>query len=268
MTEETEAQEGHEETQESNATEERAREMGWRPKEEWEGDTSNWMEAEKFVERQDRLKERADGIAKAEIHRLNSQLAELKDTISDFRDHHTKVEQRAYERALKDLKVKQRAAVEDGNAEAFDQVEREIADLQKDVEKPAEKKVGVNPDFNAWQSENTWYSGDPLEDPDFVEMTDFADKTANALHARHPELTGRAFYDKVGEVVKRRFAEKFENPRRRQVAAVEGAGDTTTRRKGKTYADLPAEAKSACDKFVKAGLFKTRDEYVKEYEWE
>ena len=47
-----------------------------------------------------------------------------------------------------------------------------------------------------------------------------------------------------------------------------GTGSTSRPAKGKkSYESLPAEAKAACDKFVKQGLM-TREEYVKEFDWE
>ena len=62
--------------------------------------------------------------------------------------------------------------------------------------------------------------------------------------------------------------DKFKNPRRQQAAAVEGAGGSTYRSGGvKGYADLPPEAKAACDKFVNQKLI-TQKQYLAEYEWE
>jgi hypothetical protein len=38
-------------------------------------------------------------------------------------------------------------------------------------------------------------------------------------------------------------------------------------RGAKTFADLPPNAKAMCDKWVKQGLIKTREDYVKAYDW-
>ena len=46
-----------------------------------------------------------------------------------------------------------------------------------------------------------------------------------------------------------------------------GGNGTRVVKGKKSYENLPSEAKAACDKFVKQGLM-TREEYVKEFEWE
>ena len=238
----------------------RAEELGWRPKEEWTGDDKNWIEPERFIERNERLKDRADGIAKAEITRLNGQIAELKSTLEGFKEHYTKAEQTAYNRAIKDLKAQQRKAVEEGDTDAFDRVDAEIADLTKEVEtKETAKKTKPedDPEFRAWQDENSWYGED-------IARTVFANQAAEVIGSRPGAPTGRKFFDAVAEAVKAEYPEKFQNPRRKNASTVEGAGEVIQKKGGKSYADLPAEAKAACDNFVKQGLL-TREEYVKDF---
>ncbi len=65
--------------------------------------------------------------------------------------------------------------------------------------------------------------------------------------------------------MKQKFPEKFGNPRRSRPSPVEGATSAGGKqKKGKSYDDLPPEAKSTCDRYVEQGLMK-KDEYVKEY---
>jgi len=72
----------------------------------------------------------------------------------------------------------------------------------------------------------------------------------------------------VEDETKKAFPHKFENPNRRRASAVD-AGDTrsaiTDSGKKKTYSDLPPEAKTQCDKWVKDGTFKKAEDYVKSY---
>jgi hypothetical protein len=53
------------------------------------------------------------------------------------------------------------------------------------------------------------------------------------------------------------------------VGSVDSSSDgrVPTGKKKKGYNDLPAEAKAACDKFVKQKLM-TVEQYVNEYEWD
>jgi hypothetical protein len=66
--------------------------------------------------------------------------------------------------------------------------------------------------------------------------------------------------------VKAKFPDKFENPRRK-AAMHEGGGARGESKRGKSYANLPADAKATCDRFVKKGLM-TKEAYVDAYEWE
>jgi hypothetical protein len=78
-------------------------------------------------------------------------------------------------------------------------------------------------------------------------------------------------------LVKEEFPEYWSNTKRTNNPTVEGSGDAAVNRSGgkKSYADLPAEAKTACDKFAgKDGTGKsgsipgyTRADYCKDYDW-
>jgi len=73
------------------------------------------------------------------------------------------------------------------------------------------------------------------------------------------------FLNLITQKVKERFPEAFGNPLRR-VASVEGGTDGDETPTGKhTYANLPKEAKDACDFLVETGTFKSKAEYVARY---
>jgi hypothetical protein len=67
----------------------------------------------------------------------------------------------------------------------------------------------------------------------------------------------------VADQIRKEFPHKFENPRRREPAAVEGGG--AQRGKGaKGWADLPPEAKAAGERFERQKLL-TKEAYAKQY---
>ncbi len=268
--EEVEKAEPEKPSQEQIDLEARAKRMGWVPKEDYHGPEENWRSAEEFIAvgeniqsvLKDRLRKSDD-----QVVALTKEIGDLKGTMKEFAEHHSKVEKRAYERALKELKDQQRKAVEEGDTAAYDRAAREIEDLSKDAETPKvpEHKPGPeeDPAFKSWSAENSWYDNDMV-------LAGFADNTAAPFIARtRPDLRGRAFFDAVTEAVKERFPDKFTNTRRAKPSAVEGAGEVAEPKKTgkKTYADLPPEARAACDRFVAQGLV-TKDQYVKDYEWE
>ena len=233
----------------------KAREMGWRPKDEWEGDDAGWMEADRFMERQDKRRAVANEEFKTENEKLRAELkaeqAEMKATIEDFKGWQTKAEERIYKKALRDVQATQRKAVEDGDTEAFDAAQKEADELVADAQKPVEQRK-VNPDqipaYTAWHAKNSWYNTD-------LRLT----REANALGPEINRIYGLTpeqpeFYEKITEQLKEDFPDKFENPARKRASAVE-EGTGTKAKKDAGYSDLPAEAKAACDRFVKQKIF-------------
>jgi hypothetical protein len=249
------ATEGDEEPTE---IEQLAAEEGWSPEDKWRGDPEKWVNARTFI-RQGRT------ILRSTLQRQDGELSEMKTTMGEFRDHYRNVEQRAHDRAMAELKTEQRAAVEEGDTAAYDDAAKKIDELGKEVPEPAKKPTGKegpdeDPNFKPFSADNPWYGDD-------IEMTAYAESIATVVGRKHE---GPAFYDKIAEEVRAKFPDKFQNAARRKPSRVEGSGAGTMRRgngAGKTFADLPADAKTACTRFVKQGLM-TREEYVADYEWE
>ena len=132
-----------------------------------------------------------------------------------------------------------------GDLEAADEAAAEAAE-------PPDRAV-----FDAFLADNPWFEDEPT-------MRGAALALAEQLHAEG--LTEpQAQLAEVARRIRTEFAHRFENPRRRQAAAVEGAPGARRSVRG-TYADLPPEARAACDRFVKQGLL-TRDQFVKDYKW-
>lgn len=252
------------------AVEDKARRLGWRPKEEFKGDPERWTDAETFVRRGDevlpivqannRKLEKALNDARAEI-------ADMKATFTKAQEHFSKAEQRGYKNALADLERQQEAATEIGDVAAVKAATREIADLTREMASSApvdarQSAPNVDAEFQAafeeWSADNDWFGKDKA-------MTGFAKELDDELAADGIKPARRL--KMVTEAVKAEFAHKFTNERRNSAAAVEGAGGATARRGEKSFNDLPAEAKAFCDKMVKQGLIKDRAAYIKTYEW-
>jgi hypothetical protein len=238
--------------------EDKARKMGWTPKEEFKGDPGKWRGAAEFVERGEQMLP----IVRATVKRQERDIAELKQTINDLAEFNSKAVQKGYEKALRELEAKRVEAVAAGNAADFVKVDQEIADLKKEAATPAPKLPDYNPDndpeYREWESRNRW-----LKDP---ELAAEADVQALYLRNKGNKETGAAFLDKVAERVRKEFPDRFTNPRRNSAPSVEGQGAPAKSGKGKSYADLPTEAKAACDRFVKnSGGKMTKEMYCKTY---
>lgn len=255
---EIENTEAQSEAPEASDSESLARAQGWRPMEEYKGDPEKWVSADSFLKRADEelpiMRERS--------RKMAAELAELKSTVKKFSEHHAKVEQIAYDRALADVKRQRREALAIGDAEGVEKAEDRLEELKE--LKPAPKKEAVAeiaPEVQAFVQANPWFQTEPR-------LARYAETVCGELQAEDPSRDLSDILKEVAREVKNRFPEKFANAKRAAAPAVEGAGAVATGGKGaRTFANLPAEAKQACEKFLKAGLIKSKEDYLKHYEW-
>jgi hypothetical protein len=253
---------------------ERARRLGWRPQEEYNG-RREWVPADKFIETAENelpvLREnlrRLDNLYTKDVGALKTELTEVKQVLTDFREFATRGEQRAYERARKELEDKRDVAVAHADTESFKAAQKELDELDKTakpkpVETATEKpKIDVpDPAITSWIGENPWFTTDS-------EMMAYAKSQDQYLMQTKAGLSIAERLAMVRERTKKEFPDKFGNPRRESASTVaEPGGQTAAPKKGKTYADLPPEAKAACDKFVRTIPGFKREDYVKDYDW-
>lgn len=234
-----------------------AREHGWVPKDKWRGDPNEWTDAETFV----KLGERAPAELRRDVRVLTNQIDELKRTVQEFDGWRTKAEERAYKRALDDVRREMREAASEADMERFQAAERRFEQLQDEApaKQPSKAAQPSDPAFDTWHEKNQWYGDD-------LGATAFADQVGAVAAQRG--LRGMDLYRAVEKEVRRTYPDLFKNPRRDQPAAVEGGnGMAKPGRSRRSYENLPPDAKQACDRFVKAGIM-TREEYVRDYEWE
>lgn len=264
LTPETGAQEGHEQTAEHDATgdtdeavELEALAMGWKPLSQFKGPKDKFVSAADYVERGKTIMP----FLRKDLASAYKRIEGLEKAVANAVQHISKADQRAYARARAELDAELEQAAANGDAATVKAVTKDIVDLEKETISKADKpdEQAGSPEFEAWKGENDWYGTD------------------KALSAAFDALCGEVYEDgyrtpKAGlkeamSRLKEQFPAKFakaENPNRKAPAAVEGAG-TVTRRSGKTYADLPPEARQMCDEFVRDIKGFTREKYVKDY---
>ncbi len=155
------------------------------------------------------------------------------------------------------------------DAEGAEATRRELVELEaaKPAAKPAvdplaEKRTPpkIDPVVLQWtEDEGNWFKTNAV-------MRQFAIAFHGDLLQQNPSLSMEENLALTKAEVQKRFPEKFENPARKQAAAVSEPSTSGPRKSnGKTYADLPAEAKAACDRYVKTIPNYKREEYVKTY---
>ena len=248
---------------EPSEVEQKALKMGWTPKDQFKGDPEKWRPADEFVDRGENMLP----IIKAQVKRQDREIAELKETLQKFGEYHTKTEHRAYEKAFNDLREQRAQAIASGDGAEFDRVDNEINSIREQFRQPIVEAKQHDPDtdpvFVEWKSRNSWVNDPRAEQWAFQ----YGSYSVNAGKATR----GLDVFDKISKAAKEEFPDKFNNPRRDSASSVEG-GVPSSRRNGKSYADIPASDRSACERMAKNGFpddeksqAKFKAEYTKSY---
>lgn len=245
-----------------------AREMGWRPQEEYKGDPSKWIPAEEFVERgqhvipimratQKRLRQELEQ-RDQKLDTLAKQLESQNAAFEKIEKHYQEANKRAYEDARKQIKEEMKAAREagdvDGEFEAHDRLRNLEAEHKAETKKveekedPPNKDVNVtkyDPAFTAWVKKNPWFGGTSKEDR---ARTKEITRIAEDLREEGTELTGAEFFEECERILEARENGEDEGKNSRKASKVEGtpARGSNGRSGAKTFESLPKEAKDAC----------------------
>lgn len=175
--------------------EQKARDTGWKPPSEWQGDLPPnyiddpkvWVHTRPF----------ADQLARErrEARKLQEDIEEIKRFTQSEREFH-----------IKELEKARRQAIDDGDHEAFDRAESRLKHLSQQPERkaapvdtdPTAPGGKQDPAYLAWKSANSWYEQDQGR-------TNYAMHVAVA-EVQNSGLTvkdGRAYYDAISRVVER-----------------------------------------------------------------
>ena len=236
-----------------------AREHGWTPKEDFKGDPTRWVDAESFVTRAEEIMP----LLKAQNASMKREMADLKKQMRKASEHFSKAEERAYAQAMRDLEARQDQAAEVGDVETVARIRDNIKAMSADVSETVNPVAAEAEEaLEAWTAENKWYA----ENSDLREYAEFqATKYAGLTATMKPA----EFFEFIGDKVKKQFPSEFaaKPGRPRPNNPVEGVGINRVGSGRRGFADLPPEAQRACDKWVKQGIIKSREDYVKSYQF-
>lgn len=239
---------------------------GWVPQTEWKGDPNKWIPAEDFVKRGETILP----IVQAKYRKTVEEVGELKRQFEEQRGvfgEFQKFQEQALAKANKErqdaiteLEALRAKAITDGDGQTFTQTDKKLQELRAEAVTPPKKEAPKeSPEVTAWKAENKWYLSD-------MELTAIADGLSDVVARENPGLKGKAFLDKLTERVKAVVPHKFENPRRQEQLTGEGNRKGSSKSKG--YDDLPADARKACDQFVRTIPGFTKEQYLSQYTWE
>lgn len=270
-----------------------ARSLGWKPKSEWKGDQSGWVDADEFL---DQVK---PARLRDTLHRTSRELAELKRQREaekrDFEDRLTRLDklnaksmERQRAQLLAQLKAAQRQAAEAGDMEAFDhyqqqevQAQQHFAKEDDELEKaPPQRQQQDQPDpaidawvksnpavrFNGpkWQAAIAFYSEAEAENPG-GSIADHLAHVEQRLNETWPG-TIRGAKTKQNGNGGMSTREKGEDDQARRSPQTERSGRIATRQaRAKGWTDIPAAERSIMKRHISEGLYKDEADAAKAY---
>jgi len=248
LQQEEQVQEAPQEAQ-APSIEDVAKEQGWRPKEEYEGDPSKWVSAETFV---------AKGELIEKIEALGKELKSQKKANQMLLEHHQKIKVSEFQRAVEFLKTEKKRAYEEGDVDRIMEIDDQIANV-KETQKMQQNQAVIeepdpHPEFLTWTKENRWYEKDS-------ELREEADILGTTYAKRNPNKTPLEVLEWTSKQIKKIYPDKFTNPNRNKPSAVEG-GSTSSSKRIEDY-PLTEEERRAMMTFVRTGIM-TKDEYIKD----
>jgi hypothetical protein len=181
------------------------------------------------------------------------------------------------EAQVANLKQAKAQAISDGDGERANQlddaldvvkeqkqvVDREVREMvAAPASQPATDSPQIDPDLQAWLGDNPWFGQDKA-------LTDYTNARGAELRVQYPHLTGKAFLNKLDETLQDEMPKKFKKKEKPMNPVESGAGKgNETSKSVKGWNSLPDDAKAACNRYMKQGLIKTREEYIAMYNGE
>jgi hypothetical protein len=246
--------------------EEIASQLGWKPDHTGE----NFVDAATYILRSKEIQ----NSMKDHNKDLKNQLQNLQGSVDALKEHNERVykaELSRMEGEIARLKKEKRAAIETADVDKVDELEQEISSLEKNLNAPKPKApASTNPIYDEWVKDNSWYLTNN-------EMAAYADTVAQQYAGAPLDRLYPLVRQKVAEV----FPEQFQQAAPAQPGTLANSGKPLAKPKpvgpaspvegGKkggqnksfTKADLTPDQISIMNQFVKSGIM-TEEQYIKD----
>lgn len=242
-----------------------ARSMGWVPEEEWRGDKTHWVDAKTFLERgrhvmpilqsnNQKLVSRLEKLDN-EVHSLKTTLQAANATIAALEESHDEDVKAQVEATRKELRAELANASREGNHESVAELTDKLTELNlasRDLEdgegkgkkkKEEDKRAPIfetDAELRDWARKNPGFVNNPRK-------VALGQAISMELRQSGEVSTGAEFLDKVSEEVEKILGGEARPSKVSGGNGGSGRGSSGGGGNGKSYADLPAEAKAACD---------------------
>lgn len=233
--------------------EERARQQGWKPFEEWDGDPDEWVGPETFIVRGEFFDKQRN---------LQKQLKEQQEVIKQQAELNRRLAQKEAEEEVQELRRQKAIAYENEDWDKTVELDEKIAEARKKGEEatkqPVEPDTQGNPEFERWveQPENAWYKNNPV-------LRTTADALAVQYVTDHPNATFQETADAVTKQMEKEFPEKLGKKKPSASAVNEPTMSARGGSKRKASVNkLSEDQKKIGQKFVRQGAVKNLQEYA------
>ena len=237
-----------------------AQRMGWKDKSNYNND-GRFVDAKEFIRRGREempvIKKRLSHFEKHNID-LQRKIDMQQQTMLEMKDLLTKNNQRAYERAKKDIESKISKAKSDYDLEAYDEALKEKEELDKDIVEKLENKQNkstIDPVIQSWgqDPDNIWYHTNK-------QMQDEANAYYYKLELSEPSSSTFTKLNKTSKYIQRKFSDYFgiePEVNDKKYNAVEG-GNVYARNTGVSkhrYESIPSEERRIYDNMLRSMPF-------------
>lgn len=237
-----------------------AKEMGWR--DDWDGPEENYVSADQFIRNAKKIQ---DALTNS-VHHLKEDVQTMRSKMEDMAVSTGRQLAQATDQIRKRLEAEKLEAVEEGDREKYVKADSKLKELdtspaQEEKKAPTQRERDFQEKYVKFQNDNSsWWEKDD-------EMTAYAISMGQGLFAANNNISADEYYQKVHNLVRRHFPERFENMNKGRPPAV--SGDKPAK-KGKMSAwdkvvqDYP-EAQQIFQNFVEDGVFKDTNEAREKY---
>lgn len=236
-----------------------AEQDGWTDEETFRADPKNkgkeWIPADEFNRRKPLIEKikRANRNSKKQQEQIEDLMARIEKLETGSEDPKSRDE---VDR-LAELKQERRQAIKSGDDDALDLIDEEIASLEQGAQRePGMQQIPQ--ETQEWIDKNQWFLRSE-------EMRTRAIELDAKYSDDYPDAGNAEILEMVEKDIRREFAHKFgKRPGGRSATGQGGGSRPASPGVGKSYHDLPADARKQCDWQVKKGWI-TQEQYVKDY---
>lgn len=274
----------------------KARKMGWKPKEEWDGSPENWRDAKTFVERGDPvvMRERVDKLEQErarERAESRRQQQEMQKHLEGMRRTQEFALKRQREQFTAQIEAVKQQAARDGDPELYNHArqqeqqarqawEQEDKQLSEAYPQPQpQQQQEAPPHVQDWLERNPWYQQDEAMQTTAIGIEQHLLKTA-------PGLSEAERLEQVSQRIREVYPGHFGGQQQQQQTQQRSQANGQARRQGSPvegaqrmagpqhsasgrFGELPGDAKSEYKSLVEAGHLKddakTRKDYAEVY---